>query len=173
MKKLTTAKICDLMASLLVMVVNSGWGAKAPISDKEREKQASHIVVGRVVAVSSKIQKSTIETAKGIHRDKVYTMTVVVETKIKGKKVKAGERITVVAWVAHKRFPPLAGWQGHESIPKTGEVARFFLTRNVGFFEPLMPNGIEIKRGNQKKPALPGKSRETKPAKKNQKGGSQ
>ncbi len=155
------------MASLLVMIASSSWGAKAPISDEEREKQATHIVVGRVLAVTSKIQKSTIETAKGIHRDKVYTMTVAVETKTKGKKVKAGDRITIVAWKAHRRIPPLPGFQGHESIPKAGEVAVFFLTKNGEVFEPLMPNGIEIKSGDQNKTALPGKSRETKPTKKN------
>jgi hypothetical protein len=151
MNKFDSTRISLAMVTVIfVVITNFSKGAKAPISAEEREKQATHIVVGKVLTVEPKIQKSTIETAKGFHRDKVYTMTVVVDTKTKGKGIKAGDRITVVAWKSHQRIPPLPGLQGHETIPKVGEVATFYLKKNRDFFEPLMPNGIELKKAKGK-----------------------
>ena len=146
MNKLVSESISRVLAASLFVIVSvpSSWGAKAPIPDEEREKQATHIVVGKVLAVTFKIQESTVETAKGVHRDKIYTMTVAVDAKTKGKDVEAGDQVAVVAWKPHTRIPPLPGLQGHDSIPKVGEVATFYLKKNGEFFEPLMQNGIEV-----------------------------
>ena len=47
--------------------------AKVPMSQKELEKEANHIVWGKVISVTAKVQKSKVERALGLHRDKVYT----------------------------------------------------------------------------------------------------
>lgn len=102
---------------------------------------------GTVVEVTSKTQKSTVEKAAGIHRDRVFSITIQVVTVLKGTGIKAGAQIQVEAWQPSKRIPPLPGLQGHESIPKKGDTATFYLKGEKGKpFKPLLPNGISIKK---------------------------
>ena len=144
MKKPIAVQISVLMALLLVVITTTnGLCAKAPIGDKAKKAQATLIIVGRVLAVDSKVQKSAAETAIGVHRDVVYTISVEVSSVSKGEGLKGGDRITVMTWKPHTRIPPLPGLQGHDFIPKTGELATFYLIEDGTRYEPLMPNGIE------------------------------
>ena len=129
---------------MIVLGASPGWGAKAPLSADNLKKEATHIVSGKVVSVTSKIQKSTIERSKGIRRDKVFVIKVEVENVTKGGGIKAGEEVTIVAWKPHTRVPSVPGLQGHESIPEKGDAATFYLTARKGVLEPLLPNGIDI-----------------------------
>lgn len=133
-----------LAFTALVLLCSPCRAAKAPNPKEKLKNQASLIVTGEVLAVTSKVEKSKIETAKGMHRDKIYSIKVRVKEISKGKEVKAGDEILVLAWQPHTRFPPVAGWQGHESIPKKGETATFYLKKDGKNYAPLMPNGIVV-----------------------------
>ncbi len=138
-------RVSALVAALVSIATFPALAAVAPLSPAELKKQASHIVTGSVVGVTSKTQKSQIEKAKGIHHDRIYTITIKVETVSKGADVKIGSEIEVVAWRPSTRIPPLAGPQGHGSIPQKGDKATFYLrTKGKKQFEPLLPNGIEL-----------------------------
>ena len=127
------------------------WGAKAPISDADREKESSHILTGRIVAVSSKIQKSDLEKGAG-NKDQIFTIKVKVESTTKGEGVRIGEEIQVVAWKPHTRTGiAKIGLQGQEQIPKKGQSATFYLKLNEKIYKPLMPNGIDIHPHAEKK----------------------
>ncbi len=135
-----------LIAALLLLGVPACLAAKAPISDAERKKQASHIVTGEVVSVTSKVQKSTIETGQGMHRDKVFSIRVRVKEISKGKDLESGDEILVLAWQPHTRVPPLPGLQGHTTIPKKGARATFYLKKDGQSYAPLLPNGIDVEK---------------------------
>jgi|GEM_PF-407060 len=151
MKAVSNKLFAIIAAGVFALGIGAVWAAKAPISAENKEKEASNIVAGKVVSVTSKIQKSTIEKAKGAHRDKISSIKVMVETIAKGKGIKKGDVILVVAWKPHTRIPPLPGLQGHESIPKVGDAATFYLKSKGELFEPLMPNGIDIDSQAKKK----------------------
>jgi len=145
MKRIATEAAYVIPVISLLIATSVSWAAKAPLSEERLEKEATHIVTGKVVALSSKVQKSTMEKAMGVHRDKVFMLTVRIDSITKGKEIKVGDKIKVVAWEAHTRIPPLPGLQGHDPIPKENEVAIFYLKRSGTFFEPLLPNGIQMR----------------------------
>jgi hypothetical protein len=65
----------------------------------------------------------------------------------KGAGVKVDDQIDVIAWQPPTRIPPIPGLQGQELIPKRGDVVKFYLRSNKGeFSEPLLPNGIAVKK---------------------------
>jgi len=86
----------------------------------------------------------------GIHRDTVFRIKVKVVKVSKGKGIKPDEEILIEAWKPALRLPPLAGLQGHDSIPQKGDEITVFLKRKKDKVrEPLLPNGIEIKKPNK------------------------
>lgn len=126
----------------------SSWAAKAPLSPEKLQKEASHIVSGKILEVTARVQKSTVEKGIGLHRDRVFTIKIQVRSISKGAGVKAGDQIDVIAWQPSTRIPPIPGLQGHELIPKKGDIATFHLRRKKGGgFEPLLPNGIAVRKG--------------------------
>ena len=120
--------------------------AKVPMSSKELEKESSHIVSGKVISVTAKVQKSKIERSLGLHRDKVYTIKLKVASVSKGTGVKVGQEILIEAWQPSTRIPPVPGLQGHEPVPEKGDTVEMYLLKNKKSkaYEPLLPNGIEI-----------------------------
>lgn len=147
----TGSKIDQILVLLLglffALSAPCTWAAKAPLTSKKLEKEASHIVSGQIVEVTSKIQKSLIKKGLGIHRDRVFTIKIKVKIISKGAGVKVDDQIDVIAWQPSTRIPPIPGLQGHELIPKKGEVVKFYLRSKKGkFFEPLLPNGIAVKK---------------------------
>ena len=69
-ERVTAALICGLLALGTVDL----QAAKAPLSQKQLDEQSELIVTGRVGAIESNVQKSKIERALGIHRDRIYTI---------------------------------------------------------------------------------------------------
>jgi hypothetical protein len=139
-------KIITLItSSLLLLASNLSLAAKIPQTDEKLIAQASHIVRGKVLEVTTKVEKSKIETSPGVHKDTIYTITVEVEEVSKGDEAKKGGKITVLAWQPHTREPKAPGSQGHEFIPKKGDTATFYLTGGGKEpFEPITPNGMVI-----------------------------
>ena len=126
--------------------------AKVPMSPKELEKESSHIVSGKVISVTAKVQKSKVERTLGLHRDKVYTIKLRVESVSKGTGVKVDQEILIGAWQPSTRIPPVPGLQGHEPIPEKGDTVRMYLLKNkkAKAYEPLLPNGIQITKKAKK-----------------------
>ena len=124
--------------------------AIAPLSQKQLDEQSELIVTGRVLAIESKVQKSRIERAVGIHRDRIYGIKLELKSLQKKPPLEQDfelkELLVVEAWRPVTRIPPLPGLQGHESIPKKGDLVKMYLkwNKNGAHWEPLLPNGIEI-----------------------------
>ena len=138
--------------AVFVLGVVDLQAAKVPMSQKELEKESNHILSGKVISVTVKVQKSKIERALGLHRDKVYTIKLKVASVLKGAEVKVGQGILIEAWQPSTRIPPLPGLQGHEPIPKKGDAVNMYLLKNkkVKAYQPLLPNGIEITKKAKK-----------------------
>lgn len=137
--------IALIVAPLLLLASSLSHAAKAPQSKEKLETQATHIAMGKVLDVTTKVEKSKIETYPGNHKDTIYTITVQVEKVSKGDEAKEGGKITVLAWQPHTREPNPPGLQGHEVIPKKGETATFYLMGGGKEpFEPITPNGVAV-----------------------------
>jgi hypothetical protein len=135
----------SVLSAFVAVAPTITLAAKAPLSPEELKKEATHIVTGKVVEVTSKTQKSKVEKAWGIHRDRVFTITVRLSDVVKGADVQKGEQMEVEAWQPSKRIPPLSGLQGHGAIPKRGDTVALYLKgKNGNAFKPLLPNGIVI-----------------------------
>lgn len=145
MRTTPTRKTGFAVSIFLLISALVSWAAKMPISDEDREKQATHIVTGNVIEVKSEIKNSTIEKGPG-NKDEIFSITVMVETVRKGGNVKKGDKIVVVAWNPNVRVGlAQIGLQGHDPIPKKGQAAEFFLQRSKDGFKPLLPNGMAVK----------------------------
>ena len=59
--------------------------ALAPKSPEQLEEQTTSIIEGKVLTIRSKTRWSKIETAWGLHRDRIYTLTLQVTTCTKGE----------------------------------------------------------------------------------------
>lgn len=137
---------------IALAVIAAGLGsslvhaAKAPVSQADLEKGAVLVVSGEVIEVTSKDQKSEIETGFGWHTDRVFTITLKVGSVVKGDgTVKPGDEITVRAWRPVRRVPALPGLQGHVPIPAKGDTITVYVESIDGtIHEPFLPNGIEI-----------------------------
>ena len=140
------------IVTVFVLGIVDLQAAKVPMSQKELEKESSHIVSGKVISVTAKVQKSKIERALGLHRDKVYTIKLKVASVSKGTGVKVGQEILIGAWRPSPRIPPVPGLQGHEPIPEKGDTVKMYLLKNkkAKAYEPLLPTGIEITRKAKK-----------------------
>ena len=140
------------IVTVFVLGIVDLQAAKVPMSPKELEKESSHIVSGKVISVTAKVQKSKIDRALGLHRDKVYTIKLKVTSVSKGTGVKVGQKILIGAWQPSTRIPPVPGLQGHEPIPEKGDTVKMYLLKNkkAKAYEPLLPNGIEITKKAKK-----------------------
>ena len=115
------------IVTVFVLGIVDLQAAKVPMSPKELKKESSHIVTGKVISVTAKVQKSKIERALGLHRDKVYTIKLKVASVSKGAGVKVGQEILIGAWQPSTRIPPVPGLQGHEPIPEKGDTVEMYL----------------------------------------------
>ena len=140
------------IVTVFVLGIVDLQAAKVPMSPKTLEKEASHIVSGKVISVTAKVQKSKIERALGLHRDRACTIKLKVTSVSKGTGVKVGQEILIGAWQPATRIPPVPGLQGHEPIPEKGDTVKMYLLKNkkAKACEPLLPNGIEITKKAKK-----------------------
>ena len=120
--------------------------AVAPHSKESMMEKATHVVRGKVVALSSKTQKSKVERGLLVARDRIFKITVEVTAVEKGKDVKEGDELSLEAWQPSTRFPPLPGPQGHQPVPNKGDLVKTYLfyDKNTKTYHPFMPNGINI-----------------------------
>ena len=109
-------------------------------------EEATHVVQGKVVALSSKTQKSRVERDLLVARDRIFQITVKVTDLEKGKGLEQGNELTFEAWQPSTRFPPLPGPQGHQPVPDKGDLVKVYLLFNEKSktYHPFMPNGITI-----------------------------
>ena len=133
-------------AAVLILGCGASWAAKAPMSKEGLEKQARHIVFGKIISVTSKVEKPVLGGGP-LDRDRVYRIIVKVMEVKKGEGIKVGDDIEVRAWTIHRRMPMTPGLQGHEGIPKKGDTATFYLpAKEGGFYVPLYPNGMAVEK---------------------------
>jgi hypothetical protein len=144
----TSVRSCfaAFLAGLVALTALDVSAAVAPHPPEEMTEEATHVVRGKVVALSSKTQKSKYGNDLLIARDRIFKITVKVTVLEKGKGVKPGDELTLEAWKPSTRFPPLPGPQGHQSIPSIGDLVKTYLLYNkkTKTYHPFMPNGIKI-----------------------------
>jgi len=102
MKRIALLFICLALGPMYVL------GAVAPYDLKDLESSSTHILSGKVSAITSRTHKSKVETAFGVHRDRVYTVKLAVTKVSKGTGVKAGDVVNVLLWQPSTRVPTLA-----------------------------------------------------------------
>lgn len=136
----------SFLAGLLALAAFDASAAVAPHPPEEMMEEATHVVRGKVVALSSKTQKSKVERGLLIARDRVFKITVRVSDVEKGKAIKESDELTFEAWQPSTRFPPLPGPQGHQPAPGKGDLVKAYLLYNEKSktYHPFMPNGIEV-----------------------------
>ena len=140
-------RVIILTGGFLALGTVNVWAAKAPLSPEQLKKQASHVITGKVVEVTSKDQKSEVERGIGIHVDRVFTIKLKGKTISKGTGVEADDEIEIEAWKPVRRIPPIPGLQGHGSIPKKGDTVTVYVKgKNGKAYEPILPNGIVIEK---------------------------
>ena len=120
-----------LIWSAVAVVTTSTQAAVAPLSQAALKKKSDVIVSGKVIAVTSKVRKSTHENSAGIHHDQVYSIQLQVASTSKGTGIKSGQKLSIQAWQPSVRVPPLPGLQGHVPIPAQGDMVRMFLLHNA------------------------------------------
>ena len=105
------------------------WGARAPFSEDQLEKTATHIIVGKVQAVYSYKEREGVPLVSGYEYDHK-----VAEVKVeKVEKGKISESLVYVRYWSRKwkgiGLPPPGG-QSYENQPKKDQTCRFYLAKN-------------------------------------------
>ena len=149
MKNDSKALLASFLVGLFALSALDAPAAVAPRPPEEMMEEATHVVRGKVVALSSKTQKSRRRSSRSdflIARDRIYKITVEVIAVEKGKDVKEGDELSLEAWQPSTRFPPLPGAQGHQPVPNKGDLVKTYLLhdKKTKIYHPFMPNGIKI-----------------------------
>ena len=134
------------LVGLLALAAFDASAAVAPHPPEEMMEEATHVVRGKVVALTSKTQKSKVERGLLFARDRIYKITIKVSSVEKGSGVNAGDEVLVEAWQPSTRIPAMPGPQGHQPVPDKGDLVKTYLLYNkkTKTYHPFMPNGIEI-----------------------------
>ena len=108
-----------------MLTCSHAFAVKAPLSKEQLEEVATHIVIGTVRAIYSRIER------EGNYE---YTMFI---AEVKIEKLEKGEepddliyvRYFSIDWKGGSRIPP--GPSGHSPLPRKGSIHRFYLARNA------------------------------------------
>ena len=146
MKNGSNTLFATFLVGLLALSALDAPAAVAPLPPEAMMEEATHVVEGKVIALSSKTQKSRVERDLLIARDRIFKITVKVTDLEKGKGLEQGNELTFEAWQPSTRFPPLPGPQGHQPVPDKGDLVKVYLLFNekTKTYHPFMPNGIKI-----------------------------
>ena len=134
------------LVGLLALAAFDASAAVAPHPPEEMMEEATHVVRGKVVALTSKTQKSKYGGPLLIARDRIFKVTLKLTAVDKGKEIKEGEQLPFEAWQPSTRIPAMPGPQGHQPVPEKGDLVKTYLLYNqkTKTYHPFMPNGIEI-----------------------------
>jgi hypothetical protein len=115
---------------LFLLACPSAWGTKVPSSKDQLEKIANHVVVGKVQAIYSYMERDGISVLSGYEYDKK-----VAEVKIeKVEKGKIAESLIYIRYWSREWKGlglPLPGGQSYEPQPKKGQIFLFYLAKNA------------------------------------------
>ena len=132
----------------LIAFVASAHAAVAPASKDQLVEESQHVITGKVLAVESKIQQSTVDKLPGL-KDEVFLIKVKVQFVAKGADIKVGDEVVVRAWQPRKSvIPRPPGPQGHDTIPAKGDLVTCYLLESSAkgqaklVYRAYMPNGI-------------------------------
>ena len=162
------AVYCSMVIAALCGICTLGTtqvqAAVAPMSRQAMTKRAQHIFSGRVLAITSAVEKSKVERGFGLHRDRVYSIRIKLSTIAKGSGLKPGQEVRVQAWRPETRLPPLPGPQGHVPIPQKDDQVTVYVARNSATaYEPFLPNGIVISAAGEKQQDGKGSDKQAQP----------
>ena len=134
------------LVGLLALAAFDASAAVAPHPPEEMMEEATHVVRGEVVALTSKTQKSKYGGPLVIARDRIFKITLNLIAVEKGDDVQKGDQLTFEAWQPSTRIPAMPGPQGHQPVPDKGDLVKTYLLYNqkTKTYHPFMPNGIEI-----------------------------
>lgn len=121
---------------LILALTLTAWAALPPLSDEERFNKSTDIVIGEVRSV--KVREEKVKNGTDFN----YTAQVVVQSRVKGP-LNAGDVINVQFDKTGKRPLGWAGPQGQNEVLTEGTRARLFMTKDIGFYRLLHPNGWE------------------------------
>ena len=146
MKNGSNTLFATFLVGLLALSALDAPAAVAPLPPEAMMEEATHVVEGKVIALSSKTQKSRVERDLLIARDRIFKITVKVTDLEKGKGLEQGNELTFEAWQPSIRFPAMPGPQGHQPVPARGDLVKVYLLYNEKSktYHPFMPNGISI-----------------------------
>ena len=146
MKNGSETLLATFLVGLLALSALDAPAAVPPRPPEEMMEEATHVVEGKVIALSSKTKKSRVERDLLVARDRIFKITVKVTVLEKGKGLKQGNELTFEAWQPSTRFPPLPGPQGHQPVPDKGDLVKVYLLFNEKSktYHPFLPNGITI-----------------------------
>ncbi|MAN37939.1 MAG: hypothetical protein CMI21_10050 [Opitutae bacterium] len=146
MKNGSNTLFATFLVGLLALSALDAPAAVAPLPPEAMMEEATHVVEGKVIALSSKTQKSRVERDLLIARDRIFKITVKVTDLEKGKGLEQGNELTFEAWQPSIRFPAMPGPQGRQPVPAKGDLVKVYLLYNEKSktYHPFMPNGISI-----------------------------
>mgnify|MGYP001174488360 FL=1 len=133
------------IVALIIFFPITVFSAVPPMDPKELNQRSDFVVTGKVIGVSSKISKSNVEKAIGIHIDKKFKVIIRIQSVLKGKGIKVGQEVIIRAWQSSVRIPPMPGPQGHDPIPDKGDSVKVYLhKKSENNYTALHPNGFKI-----------------------------
>ena len=80
-----------------------------PMSSKDLEKTSDLIITGEVIGVTSIIKKSKIEKSFGVHRDKIFYITINVTEILIDKGACRDQKIDIRVWRPSLRISRVKG----------------------------------------------------------------
>lgn len=144
MKLMNRLRVLALAALVVLSGPEDSRAEKEPLSPRELQATATHVVIGKVGAIYSRREQN------GNYEYTRYAAEVRVQKAEKGEA--PGELIYVrfvdIAW--RGKGPPPPGPSGHSPQPQVGGVYRFYLARNAydGLTEGNKDGGYNVVYGN-------------------------
>ncbi len=114
--------------------------AQQPLTVEELKAASTHIVIGVVEKITSKVVKNPNGAG---NTDRHFQITLKLKVIDKGKGIDKKQDLIVHAWKPERRKETFPGPQGHSNIPnKEGATLRLYLKKVDEAFRVVHPNGI-------------------------------